>query len=354
MNSEWQQFLVQQGAHIEQSNGANGDTAEITEFEASTTDLSSDQKLTAITDRGVISVVGPDAKKFLQGQLTCNLDDVDEQHSVLGALCNYQGKTICNFRVLLSQDTYYLTLHSSITDTVMNYLKKYIAFAKAEMTDVSDQFVHIGCWGPGIEQTLAGQLGDDSLQYNEIRSVNDGIAVRYDDETPRFELICAVADGMILWAWLSTHCEKQRSSQWVLQNIRCGIPEISLKVSEQFIPQMLNLDLIDAISFKKGCYTGQEIIARSHYLGKQKRRLFRFQTNSKTAVHVGAELYFGDSANTAGTVVNSAGSRDGQYELLAVSKSQSLVQAGEKTLYLDNEKSEKLSLISLPYAIPNE
>lgn len=347
MNPEWQQFLAQQGAVFEDQHN----DIEIIQFPTATTETPTDNQLTAITNTGVIAIEGPDAKKFLQGQLTCNLDDIDPQHSAIGALCTYQGRTICNFRLLLDQDTYYLMLHPSLTESVMAYLGKYIAFSKAKMTDVSDQFVHIGCWGAQIETLLGSEVDIPPLSINEVHSSTACLVIRVADSPERFSCLCSLEKGKTLWKNLATNCEKMPSQSWQLMNIRGGIPEISLSTTEQFIPQMLNLDLIGGISFKKGCYTGQEIIARSHYLGKQKRRLFRLQTNSTVAPLPGAGIFVEDKLQAIGTIINTAVSPTSNgHEILAVLK----IGAHDKKLFLDEENEEKLSLIPLPYAIPFE
>ena len=353
MNPEWRQFLQQQGAVFEEKAA----DIEVSRFEAADAELEIDNRLTAITPKGVIAVTGADAKKFLQGQVTCNLDEVDEGSSVLGALCNYQGKTICTFRLLLDQDTYYLILHASLAETVITYLNKYIAFSKAKMSDVSDQFVHIGCWGK-----QAGQLLNTQLAIPDIRDIAEngtycsklGVAIRIADPTTRIEFMSSTQNGIQLWNALSRQCEKVPSKEWMLLDIRNGIPQINIETSEQFIPQMLNLDLIGAISFKKGCYTGQEIIARSHYLGKQKRRLFRLQAPSGVVPVPGQEVYFDGKPQPAGKVINTTSTNDGKHEFLAVVKAQEKVQKQTETLYFEPENGEKICLLSLPYAIPIE
>ncbi|MBV1959609.1 MAG: folate-binding protein, partial [Pseudomonadales bacterium] len=231
------------------------------------------------------------------------------------------------------------------------YLGKYIAFSKAKMTDVSDQFVHIGCWGAQIETLLGSEVDIPPLSINEVHSSTACLVIRVADSPERFSCLCSLEKGKTLWKNLATNCEKMPSQSWQLMNIRGGIPEISLSTTEQFIPQMLNLDLIGGISFKKGCYTGQEIIARSHYLGKQKRRLFRLQTNSTVAPLPGAGIFVEDKLQAIGTIINTAVSPTSNgHEILAVLK----IGAHDKKLFLDEENEEKLSLIPLPYAIPFE
>ena len=300
----------------------------------------------------MIAISGPDAKKFLQGQVTCNLDDISEQRSLLGALCSYQGKTICNFRIIEANDTCYMVLHSSLTATVMSYLKKYIAFSKAEMSDVSAHFAHIGCWGNALENTIASQLDIPNMQGNDTCQSILGVAVRMTDVAPRHSFLCTVEQAETLWGLLSADSCAAHSQRWKLLDIRAGIPEISSVTTEQFIPQMLNLDLIEAVSFKKGCYTGQEIIARSHYLGKQKRRLFRFQAPQQATLAAGTNLFCEGKTQAAGTVVDIAANSDGNWEILAVLKAQEKVQNQEITVLSSLQNAEKLSLLSLPYAIP--
>ena len=349
MNPEWQQFLQQQGAVFEEPHTEQQSHIEIRQFSTPGADASTDNQLTAITNTGVIAINGQDAKKFLQGQLTCNLDDIDQQKSSIGALCSYQGKTICSFRILLDQDTYYLLLHTSLVASVMVYLKKYIAFSKAEMIDASDQFVQIGCWGDQIDRVLQAELDIEPLAQEEVRSSALGLAIPVGQNPLRFICMGNLENSQKLWNKLAVNCEKVSSQSWQLMNIRSGTPEISIDTTEQFIPQMLNLDLIGGISFQKGCYTGQEIVARSHYLGKQKRRLFRLQTRSGLSPTPGTEIFADEKPQAAGIVVNAApSSNENEYEILAVMK----IAAMDKALFLDDKNGAKLSVLPLPYAIP--
>ncbi|MBV1916027.1 MAG: folate-binding protein [Pseudomonadales bacterium] len=351
MNPKWQQFLQQQGAVFEEQQDEQCNDIEISQFSTPSADAPTSNQLTAITNTGVIAVNGPDAKKFLQGQLTCNLDDIDQQQSSIGALCTYQGKTICSFRILLDQGTYYLLLHASLTEPVMAYLKKYIAFSKAKMTDASDQLVLIGCWGEQIDPLLEAQLDLQPLSQNEIRSAALGLVIPVDKNPLRFICMGNIENSQKLWNKLAINCEKVPSPNWQLMNIRSGMPEISISTTEQFIPQMLNLDLIGGISFKKGCYTGQEIVARSHYLGKQKRRLLRLQTLASITPAPGMEIFVDGKPQSVGTVINTAPSADeNSYEILAVMK----IEARDNTLFLGDKNGAKLSVIPLPYAIPFE
>lgn len=195
----------------------------------------------------ILSVRGDDAFAFLQGQLTNDLQRLANEDSILAAWCNPKGRVICLFRVSRDGRDFSLTLPSELAETVLQRLTMFRFRAKVEF---------------GLADISAAGLGAGE-------SIED----------------------------------------WRLMNLRAGIPDIRRAQSEAFTPHMLNLDWLDAVSFDKGCYTGQEIVARTHYRGATKRRMFRF--DSEKPVDEGAGVSDGD--RRIGDVVNSIGT-----ELLAV------------------------------------
>ncbi len=217
------------------------------------------------TDYKSIAVTGNDAFDFLQGQLSNDLRRLDERETLLSAWCNPKGRVICLARVTRAEHGYLLTLPEDLADSVARRLSMFRFRASVEF--------EIG--PPALAAVVGPAVGEEPLR------------------------------------------------DWRLANLRAGIPEITADQSEQFTPHMLNLDLLDALSFDKGCYTGQEIVARTHYRGASKRRLLRFESGAP--VSAGDAVFDGD--RKVGDVVNAIG-----IELLAVvpleNKDQPLSAAG--------------------------
>ena len=191
------------------------------------------------TNDGLIKISGPDAKKLLQGQLTCNVDDVTPTTTCLGAHCNPQGRVISLFRLFQYEDAYYLYMPTTLVPIALAALKKYAMFYKVELSDAS----------------------------SELETIQTAIQLEpYAD-------------------------------------IQKGIPAIYPETSGKFLPHDINLPNLHAINFDKGCYTGQEIIARIHYRGTPKNHLYLAEITSSTAPTPGEDIY-SDDQHIAGTVVD--------------------------------------------------
>lgn len=208
-------------------------------------------KQTMLEEFGFLSIRGRDAIKFLQGYTTCDLDDLDDQVSLKGAICNIQGRMLASFRVIrTAEDALMLRMHRDLVVPTLDFLTKYIVFSKATMTNECD----LHCIGAWQEETLPV----DHFTHAEndyIVSCGNG---RFERWTPEPEPI----DATIVERWLDA-------------DINNGLAWVSPATSETFLPQMFNYHNVDAISFSKGCYLGQEIVARAQYKGDLKRRLFR-------------------------------------------------------------------------------
>jgi len=233
-----------------------------------------------IDPRGYIQLSGPDSRKFLQGQVTCDMDQLTPEHSICGAQCTPKGRIIFLFKASCDgEDNIVLETHSSIIDIAIASLKKYAVFFKTEITDASGQI-----------------------------------------ETP------PITD---------------------LQRLRTGSADITADTSDLFIPQMINLDAQGYISFKKGCYTGQEIIARAHYRGAVKRRMHHLQIAASQIPKLGSEI-LGAEGRAIGTVASAAQVDAATVELLAVLADKS---SDCTEIELDGQLFAATHL-SLPYEIP--
>lgn len=295
--------------------------------------------------QGMLAVRGVDAAKFLQGQLTCNLNYVSNEQTSLGARCNPKGRMQSSFRLALQGDGYLLSMSRDLVEKQINELKKFAVFSKSTLSDESADWTQLGLIdADSILAELGIELPDTNgaaVQHNQLLAIRVGINLA--------ELWMPASEGPCTVRKLAGDFPQHSLNDWQLELIRCGIAQLTASSYESFIPQVLNLPALDGVSFKKGCYSGQEIVARMQYLGKQKRHMLRFSSDSNTLPEPGTALVLADG-NKAGEVVIAAQAAQG-VELLAVAQSD-LVTG--QMVFLDLPEKPQLDLLSLPYEIDTE
>lgn len=295
--------------------------------------------------QGMLSVRGTDAAKFLQGQLTCNLNYVSYDQSSLGAKCNPKGRIQSTFRLAMQGDGFLLSMSRDLVEKQFTELKKFAMFSKSTLLDESADWVQLGLIRPEpILHELGIELADKA---GAVTQHNDLLAIRISPELAELWLPASGASCSI--RQLASNVEEKTLSDWQLELIRCGMYQVTAQSYEAHIPQILNLPALDGVSFKKGCYCGQEIVARMQYLGKQKRHMQRFLASGTQLPEPGTSLLF-DDGSKAGEVLTAALSPDG-VELLAIAPVDITQEQG---LYLDLAERLPLTLASLPYTIDIE
>lgn len=335
---QWQDFLTAEGATWE-----DVDTpSPAAHFPATEADL----HLIDLSPLGAISAEGPDSQKFLQGQLTCDLVTLPDNHSILGAHCNPKGRMISAFSALkLSHSEIILRLPRDLAPIARDALAKYAVFFKTEQRDIGEQFRWLGLQGRNAPARAAELLGLDDLTEGELRIFDCGgeraIAQAVSDQ--QVALLVPAAESANLWRRLAAEADPAGYCHWLQLQITAGIPQLHAETSEMFIPQMANLHLLDGVSFKKGCYTGQEVVARMQYRGAAKRRLYRARCTSGEIPAPGLEIY-GEGEQSIGNLVVACRSEHG-IELLAV-LAIGKVAAGEELRLADGRV---LELLELPY-----
>ncbi|MGY2185346.1 tRNA-modifying protein YgfZ [compost metagenome] len=299
-----------------------------------------------LSHEGVLAVRGADASKFLQGQLTCNLNYLSDTQASLGARCTQKGRMQSSFRILLEGDGVLLAMASELLEPQLADLKKYAVFSKSKLTDESAAWVRFG-----IEHGNAAlkSLGLDLPADTDSVARHDGlIAIRVSPD--RAELWVAVDQAASIKGKLSALLAEGDLNQWLLGQIRAGIGQVMPNTRELFIPQMLNLQAIGGVSFKKGCYTGQEIVARMQYLGKLKRRLYRVQLDASKLPEPGTQL-FSPSHNSAIGEVVMAANAENHIELLAVLQAEA-AEGGD--IHVGALDGPALHLLDLPYQLDRD
>lgn len=287
---------------------------------------------------GVLHFSGEDAQTFLQGQLSCDVAGVSLRTSSYGAYCNPNGRMLANFLLWQDESGFFVAVSRDVASTVQQRISKFVLRSRVKVSDASESIVLAGAAGAQAERALAGMFPDFPEKSHEVHArPGTGTAIRLNDgrlflalKTP-IDRRVALADASA-WRWL---------------DIRSGLPLVTAATQDQFIPQMTNLELLGGVSFEKGCYTGQEVVARVQHLGKVKRRMFL--ANVAAPALAGDALYSDDLGGQAsGAVLNAEAAPDGGYDLLAVIPAASRERS---TVHLKTPQGPVLRFLPLPYSV---
>lgn len=299
-----------------------------------------------LSHEGILAVRGPDANKFLQGQVTCNLNYLSDSHSSLGARCTPKGRMQSSFRILSVSDGYLLAMASELLEAQLTDLKKYAVFSKSKLTDESQDWLRIGLsGGDGALRNLGLEL---PAAADSVARSNELLALRLSDG--RAELWIPASQAEAVQAQLASQLPEVPLNDWLLAQVRAGIGQVMGSTRELFIPQMINLQAVGGVSFKKGCYTGQEIVARMQYLGKLKRRLYRLELHDSQVPEPATALFSPTHASSVGEVVLAARSASG-VELLAVLQDEAALNG---VIHLGSAEGSTLSVLDLPYTLDSD
>jgi len=345
VNKVWKQFLLEAGARID-----NGQVYGFAEPADEVRAAANGNILAELSSLALIHAQGGDARDFLQSQLSNDINAVDHGHTQLSAYCSPKGRMFAIFQILQRDDGYLLQLPAALEESVLKRLRMYVLRANVTLDPVSDELPRIGVCGPTVTDSLREALGEVPANINESRQSGAVTVVRLPGPHPRFELV-AEAEALIdLWPALQKTATPVGPAAWAWLDIMTGVPTIAPETVEAFVPQMANLDLLDGINFKKGCYPGQEIVARMRYLGKLKQRMYRAHLAGDAIPSAGDRVYAPDfPGQAAGAVTAAQPCPTGGYDLLVVVQISSAA-AGE--LHLGKPDGPLLTLEDLPYDIP--
>lgn len=360
MNEQWKQYLQRQGANFTATENriehfANDQPAMAN---GALTTVSDGNIITAIVDTAIINATGEDAKSFLQGQLTNDIGLLDQQHSQLSGYCNPKGRLLALFRITQHAHGYWLHLPTSLVDKTLSRLKMFVLMAKVNLEVLPSDIARIGIAGNNTAPPLRKLFNTIPQKAGEVCTVGEAdniTVIRLPGAHPRFEIITDVATMQQLWHTLSANFTPLGSGAWQLLNIEAGQPCVVAETVEMFIPQMLNLDLIDGVSFKKGCYPGQEVVARLHYRGKLKRHMHLVQFSTDHCPPPGTSLYAvnddSDSPPSIGSVVVAEPLSASEYRALCVIANE---HAHGNGVCLQGDTKITFKLHDLPYSCPPE
>ena len=295
LDPQWLEFLSSQNAELDSS----GQIVTFGQAELERFLIKNGPVLTSLTHQGLIKVSGSDAVSFLQGQLTTDIHQVSEQQAQLSAYCDPKGQVLAVFLVFKYQDNLYLNFNQSLKDAIFKRLSMFVMRSDVQLTDVSGQLIHIG---------FAGEFGDLDIQrrlntkiknayetgYIQEEGMKNVCVVKVPGPYHKYDLFGPVDQMQKVWQSLRSNADVTNTYDWNLLNITAGIPDITEQTSAQFLAQFLNLDKLDAIDFKKGCFPGQEMIARVHYRGKVTKRMFRIRCEAPLDLKAGETLFLID------------------------------------------------------------
>lgn len=306
--------------------------------------------LTTLGSEAVIEVTGRDALTFLHNQASCDLKQLAAGQAVHGTFCNPQGRVLADFLALCIEPEHYrLRLRRDILQGTLDALGRFALFSKVSLEPAAEKLALLGIHGPGARAALDSLL--DELPQEALGWAGDGSAsvVQLDTAGEAFELwLDREAHGELLEQLQSRLSATDDESDWALAGLRRGIARITAATTGELLPQQLNYDLTGHINFRKGCYPGQEVIARMHYKGKAKRRLLLMQVPADGAPADGNSLYLAGKDSAAGQVVNAATNSDDE-TLALVTTTESAASEG---LRLSPESESCLTLVELPYTVP--
>jgi hypothetical protein len=338
-NNDWQEYLFIQGGVFN-----NGSISSFGNTQQELLYAQNENTLCDLSHLGLLEISGEDALTFLQGQVTNDAKLLTGNHAHYTGYCSAKGRLLALFFAFTYNNQLYLELNNKLIEPIAKRLKMYVLRAKVNINNVSDSTVRVGLSGHKIPDLLTQFFAKIPQSAFESASAVNITLIRLPGETPRFEIICDTDRAKEIWQTLKKHCKPVGKPCWEWLEIQAGIPDIYPNTQEEFVPQMVNLDLLEAINFKKGCYTGQEIVARTHYLGKVKRRTHLAHINTSTPPQAGDDIV-NLSGEVIGKIVRSAPAPSDGYDVLAEVRLESLENGTV------NWQGIELKINQLPYKL---
>jgi tRNA-modifying protein YgfZ len=297
---------------------------------------------------GLISLTGEDAAAFLHGQLTSDVNGLAPGRTQYSGYCSPKGRLIATFLIWRHSDRILLQLPAELRETVQNRLSKYVLRARVKVADASGHFRLFGVEGPDAAHSVLGLVGSTPEEMHATVSADAVSVTRVPID--RYLVLASRERVDAAQTAVSQNAILSDDSGWRALDVEAGIAIITTTHQEKFVPQMVNLDLIGGVSYTKGCYPGQEVVARTHYLGTQKQRMYRIRVPGRGALSAGDPLYsaaFGTQAS--GSIVTVGAQHDASCEALAVIQKRSLEEDVVHAQELDGPSIEPLTL---PYNVP--
>lgn len=297
--------------------------------------LDLENKFILLNTSSIIKVEGDDRVQFLQGQLTQDIKLISNHKALFAGFCNPKGRVLAFMLCFEESDSIHIQIDSSIAESILRRLKMYVLRSKVSINLLDNQFTCIGFVG---SKSLLKQGIKPPVSYLDITRSHDVMIMRVGKNIERYQLMGNTTKVNIFMKHNLTEYTPMSASSWDNLNILDGIPNIYPTTQEAFIPQSINMDLIDSINFKKGCYTGQEIVARTHYLGKVKRRMCRAFIESQDDLTPGEQI-INEKKEAIGQLVRSARENEHKTNMLIELR----VDQAHEALFIKNHSIKIMS-----------
>jgi folate-binding protein YgfZ len=299
-----------------------------------------------LNDTGIISFSGEDAPSFLHAQLTSDVAALQSGRTQYSGYCTPKGRLLATLLAWRREGEILLLLPQSLREGIQSRLAKYVMRARVKVADATNRYTLYGVVGHGALAAVAASGGRAPGALHDV-SIGDGVEIT---RLPidRYLILAASEKADTVRGGLTQAASQLDDSGWSSLDVEAGIPVITPASQEQYVPQMVNLDLIGAVSYTKGCYPGQEIVARMHYLGKLKQRMYRVRVPAGQSPSAGDALYsaeFGPD-QASGAILFAAGQA---HEALAVLQKSS---AAGGAVHLKSVDGPEVELLPLPYTLP--
>ncbi len=340
MDPHWQQILLAAGGRF-----ADGELSHFGDLEGELSAALHNEVCTDLSHLGIIEVIGNDAGAFLHALLTVDVRAIGDGRIGFGAWCTPKGQVITLLRVVHTRDRYLLLLPKDMTDAVIHRLQLYVLRREVRLEDRGADLCRLGIAGTGLSALFAAE--HLPLPPTEGHAAQEGglTIIRLPGLPPRAIVIAEREILQGLWRCLSRHVTPVTPQAWTMLDILAGVPWVSRSTSEKYLPQMLNLQCFGGVSFNKGCYPGQEVIARLKYRGQLKRRLHLAFAKTRTLAEPGSTVY--DDKDTIGEVLIASPHPEGTV-LLAVLP---LAYGAQSDIFLGHPGGIALRLQNLPYPL---
>lgn len=308
------------------------------------------------TDKPVLSVLshlacyevsGEDAQTFLQSQFTNDISEVENERAQLSSYCTPKGRMLAIFYVVMRDNKYLLITSKDLSNEVMKRLQMFVMRSQVTINKLDD-LVTLGL-SQDANNIVLEQMNLPAPTHNYHTTSNGNhVCINIPGIESRYLII---ADQDLLTKVDKESCYIYTYEYWQWLDTLAGIPFINADTQEAFVPQMANMELINGVSFSKGCYPGQEVVARLHYLGNANRRMFRVDTVSEKELHAGDEIFSSSSEQAIGKFLTVTKTGNNQYHGLAVLRVDAAKQADLSTAAT---QGQTVNIMNLPYDVPTD
>lgn len=300
-----------------------------------------------LEQEALLHISGPDSLTFLQGQTSCDTRNVDLNHAQPGVFCTPQGRVVCDFMLCqLGAEHFALRLRRDIRLVSSQTFGKYIIFSKASLDDNREDWLPAAVWGPEASSAVQALFGTAPGKRFDATTGEGFVVIQADEQGQQFECFLQEAAASQYLDRMAQEMTRGMEAEWQALQITDGLARIELATMEEHVPQTLNYDVTGHISFNKGCYTGQEVVARLHYLGKPKRRAYPADLPAGAECCAGTPLFDARTGNNVGSIVNAVATTTGVSALV-----EATADGIANGLLLGAADGTPLAIRALPYSL---